>query len=64
MTPEALRAELAKGRVRRAYLLAGSQALLRDEALSALRAVVLGASREMPVTAEFSFEPTGEGVSR
>lgn len=44
MTPEALRAELAKGRVRRAYLLAGSQALLRDEALSALRAVVLGAS--------------------
>jgi DNA polymerase-3 subunit delta len=42
MTPEALRAELAKGRLRRAYLVAGAQALLRDEALAALRAAVLG----------------------
>lgn len=42
MTPEALRAELVAGRVRGAYLLAGDQALLRDEAMAALREVVLG----------------------
>ena len=44
MTPEALRAELAKGRVRPAYLLAGSEGLLRDEALALLREAVLGES--------------------
>ncbi len=41
MTPEALRAELAKGKLRPAYLLAGEQALLRDDAFAALRAAVL-----------------------
>jgi len=44
VTPEALRAELAKGRVRPAYLLAGSEGLLRDEALALLREAVLGES--------------------
>ena len=44
VTPEALAAELAKGKLRPAYLLAGDQALLRDEALAALRAAVLGES--------------------
>ncbi len=42
MTPETLDAELAKGRVRRAYLLAGAQALLRDDALAALTRAALG----------------------
>jgi DNA polymerase-3 subunit delta len=42
VTPEALQAELAKGKLRRAYLLAGAEALLRDDALAALRAAVLG----------------------
>lgn len=44
MKPEALHAELAKGRLRRAYLLAGPEALLRDDALAALRSVVLGSA--------------------
>lgn len=41
MTPDELRAELAKGRLRPAYLVAGDQALLRDEAIAAVRAAVL-----------------------
>lgn len=41
MTPEALRAELAGGSLRPAYLLAGEELLLRDDALAALRAAVL-----------------------
>lgn len=43
MTPDALRVELGKGRLRPAYLLAGDQALLRDEAIAQLRKAVLGA---------------------
>lgn len=42
MTPDELAAELGKGKLRPAYLVAGDQALLRDEALSALRQAVLG----------------------
>jgi DNA polymerase-3 subunit delta len=42
VTPEALDAELAKGRLRPAYLLAGEEPLLRDRALAALRTAVLG----------------------
>ena len=41
MTPDELAAELAKGQLRPAYLLAGSEPLLRDEALAALREAVL-----------------------
>lgn len=41
MTPDELAAELAGGRVRPAYLIAGSEPLLRDDALAALRAAVL-----------------------
>lgn len=41
MTPDELCAELAKGRLRPAYLVAGEQALLRDEAIAAVRAAVL-----------------------
>ena len=37
MTPEALRAELETGRLRPAYLLAGAEPLLREDALAALR---------------------------
>ena len=44
MTPDELRAELGKGRLRPAYLLAGDQALLRDEALACLRDAVLGSA--------------------
>jgi len=42
VTPESLAAELAAGRVRGAYLVAGSEPLLRDEAIAALRRAVLG----------------------
>ncbi|MEN8159912.1 MAG: DNA polymerase III subunit delta [Myxococcota bacterium] len=42
MTPDALREELAAGRLRPAYLLAGEEALLREESLAALREAVLG----------------------
>ncbi len=41
MTPEALRAELAKQKIRCAYLLAGGEGLLRDESFAALRQAVL-----------------------
>jgi len=40
--PDALAAELAEGRVRGAYLVGGSEALLRDEAIAALERRVLG----------------------
>jgi DNA polymerase-3 subunit delta len=40
VTPEALQAELAKGRVRPAYLLAGEEALLRDRSLAAIQQAV------------------------
>jgi len=41
MTPDELGAELGAGRIRPAYLLAGDEPLLRDDALAALRAAVL-----------------------
>jgi DNA polymerase-3 subunit delta len=42
VTPESLAAELAAGRIRGAYLVAGGEPLLRDESLAALRSAVLG----------------------
>ena len=42
MTPAELARELAEGRVRPAYLLAGAEALLRDDALAAIRGAALG----------------------
>jgi DNA polymerase-3 subunit delta len=42
MTPDELATELEAGRVRSAYLLAGSEPLLREEAWSTLRRTVLG----------------------
>ena len=41
MTPDELASELAAGRVRPAYAIAGREALLRDEALASLRRAVL-----------------------
>ncbi len=41
MTPEALQAELAAARLRPAYLLAGEEPLLRDDALAAIRGAAL-----------------------
>lgn len=41
MTPDELVGELASGEIRPAYLLAGEEALLRDDALDALRRAVL-----------------------
>jgi len=41
LTPDELTAELAAGHVRPAYLVAGSEPLLRDDALAALRRAVL-----------------------
>jgi DNA polymerase-3 subunit delta len=42
VTPEALLAELERGRLRPAYLLAGEEALFRDRSLAAIRAAALG----------------------
>lgn len=42
MTPGELARELAGGKLRPAYLVAGSEALWRDEALAAIRAAALG----------------------
>jgi DNA polymerase-3 subunit delta len=42
VTPEELLSEIEAGRLRSAYLVAGSEPLLRDEALAALRRTVLG----------------------
>jgi DNA polymerase-3 subunit delta len=44
MTPDELAAELVAGRIRPAYLLAGAEPLLRDDALAALRAAVLASA--------------------
>lgn len=52
MTPEELRSELSRGILRPAYLLVGEEALLRDDALAALREAVLGAG-----PTEFNFDP-------
>ena len=47
MNVGALKAELAKGRIRSAYLIAGEEPLLRDAALAAIEARVLaGAPRD------------------
>jgi DNA polymerase-3 subunit delta len=59
VTPAELDQELAAGRVRPAYLIVGSEALLRDEALAALRSAVLGG-----MDADFDFERlAGERVA-
>jgi DNA polymerase III subunit delta len=42
MTPSELARELTAGRVRSAYLVAGAEALLRDEAIAAIRKAALG----------------------
>jgi DNA polymerase-3 subunit delta len=44
VTPDELQAELTDGRLRPAYLLAGEEALLRDDALEAIRLATLGAA--------------------
>lgn len=46
MKLEELTKELAKGRIRSAYLLAGEELLLRDDALAAIRAAVLDGAPE------------------
>lgn len=46
MTPDALGAELEAGRIRPVYLLAGSEALLRDDALAAIRTAALAGAPE------------------
>jgi DNA polymerase-3 subunit delta len=46
VTPDELTSELAAGELRPAYLLAGEEALLRDDALAALRAHVLDGSAD------------------
>lgn len=46
MTPDELATELARGTIRPAYLIAGEEPLLRDEALAALRAAVLAGAGE------------------
>lgn len=51
MTPGELRRELASGRLRPAYLVAGEEPLLRDEAVAALREGVLAGA-----PADFNFD--------
>ncbi len=46
MTPEELRDEIAGGQLRPAYLLAGEEPLLRDDALAALRRAALAGALE------------------
>jgi len=59
MTPGELARELAGGRVRSAYLIAGAEALLRDEAVAAIRRAALGEDG-----GDFDFERlTGERTS-
>ena len=59
MTPEALQQELDTGRVRSAYLVAGDEALLRDESLATLKRVALGSA-----PADFNFDRfEGDAVS-
>jgi DNA polymerase-3 subunit delta len=59
LTPGALQQELDTGRVRSAYLVAGQEALLRDESLAALKRGVLG-----DAPADFNFDRfEGDAVS-
>ena len=51
MTPDELRAELAAGTVRPAYLVVGEELLYRDDALAAIQSAVLSSG---PV--DFNFE--------
>lgn len=58
MTPDELAAELASGRLRPAYLVAGDEPLLRDDALAAIRARALeGAS------ADFNLDKLSAGAT-
>ncbi len=41
MTPEELRVEIASGTLRPAYLVAGEETVLRDDAVAAIRSAVL-----------------------
>ena len=51
MTPDELNSELQRGEFRPAYLVAGTEALLRDDALAALREAVLAGG-----AADFNFD--------
>ena len=51
MTPEALRQELASGTLRPAYLVVGTEPLLRDDAVAAVREATLG-----DAPADFNFD--------
>ncbi len=51
MTPAELHAEIARGELRPAYLIAGEESLLRDDALAELRGAVLGEG-----AADFNFD--------
>ncbi len=51
MNPDELRSELERGELRPAYLVAGTEALLRDDALAALRDAVLAGG-----PADFNFD--------
>ncbi len=51
MTPEELHAELGRGRLRPAYLLAGEELLLRDDALAAIRETAVD-----PAARDFNFD--------
>ena len=59
MTPDELREELASGPIRPAYLLLGEEALLRDDAVAALRDAVLSEGAR-----DFNFDPlSGSGTT-
>jgi DNA polymerase-3 subunit delta len=61
VTPEALASELAEGKLRPAYLLAGEETWLRDESLAAIRAAVLGEAANDFDCERLDGERTGAG---
>jgi DNA polymerase-3 subunit delta len=61
VTPDALARELAAGRLRSAYLLAGEEAWLRERSLAAIRAAVLGDAANDFDSERLDGERTGAG---
>ena len=58
MTPDELHSELGSGALRPAYLIAGEEPLLRDDALAELRGAVLGEGAQSSEASRMG-EPSG-----
>jgi len=62
VTPEQLAKELAEGQIRPAYLLAGSEALLRDDVLDVLRTRILDGAADDWFAQSASDQPSSTGA--